>query len=251
MNTTFNAIVNPVIPDKAPVPGNTAVLVSSESDLGPLAKGLAGETVHQRKLFMSRHYLGDCGGHPVSLAGPVMGAPYAVALLDTLAAWGVKRFLFLGWCGAVSEDVGIGDIVVPESAFIDEGTSRHYETDGGLSARPAGSLAGEVLEALEQVGVSCHRGTVWTTDAIYRETEQQVRHFKKEGALAVEMEVSALFSAAGFRGVELCCVLVTSDLLHDNRWQPGFRDARFKAGRKSAREVILRVLNSQQDRADG
>jgi len=251
MKNTFNAIVNPVIPKKAPDPGEIAILVSSESDLVPLIHGLDDGNINPRKFFMSRHYLGDCGGNRVSLVGPIMGAPYAVALPDTLAAWGVKRFVFIGWCGSISPDIGIGDIVVPERAFIDEGTSRHYQVDGALSGCPPGSLADEVLEALGQVGVDYHRGTVWTTDAIYRETEEQVRHFQKEGALAVEMEVSALFSAACFRGVELCSVLVTSDLLHDNRWQPGFRDARFKTGRSLVGEAIKKVLINLQDQVDG
>ena len=78
-----------------------------------------------------------------------------------------------------------------------------------------------------------------------------MRRFQDAGALAVEMEVSALFSAARFRGVELCSVLVASDLLYDMRWQPGFRESRFKAGRKLAGEAILQVLSNQQDRADG
>ncbi len=247
MNTTFNAIVNPVIPRKVPAPGETAILVSSESDLVPLMQGLDDGNVKSRKFFMSRHYLGDCGGNRVSLVGPIMGAPYAVALLDTLAAWGVQRFLFLGWCGSLSEQVHIGDIVVPDRAFIDEGTSRHYGVNTPVSHRPPGDLPDQVTTVLGQH----HAGAVWTTDAIYRETEQQVRRFQEKNALAVEMEVSALFSAARFRGVELCSVLVTSDLLHDMHWQPGFRDSRFKAARKLVGEAILQVLSNQQERADG
>jgi len=247
MKNTFDAIVNPVIPKNAPFPGETAVLVSSESDLVPLVQGLTGEKLKPRKFFMSSHYLGICGGKTTSLAGPVMGAPYAVALMDTLAAWGVKRFIFLGWCGSISAGVRIGDIVVPERAFIDEGTSRHYRGDGDLAVSPAGGLADEVQAALGQVGAGYHRGTVWTTDALYRETRQKVRHFQDQGALAVEMEVSALISAARFRGVDICSVLVTSDRLHDMHWQPGFRNERFKTGRKSARDAILEVLNSQRE----
>ena len=250
MNTTFNAIVNPVIPRTAPPPGETAVLVSSESDLGPLVEGLDNRDARPRKLFMSRHHLGDCGGHRVSLVGPVMGAPYAVALMDTLVAWGVKRFLFLGWCGSIAAQVQIGDILVPGRAFIDEGTSRHYRVEGDAALCPADGLADQVKAVLDANGVVYHPGDILTTDAIYRETEQQVRRFQEKGALAVEMEVSALFAAAGFRGVELCSILVTSDRLHDMHWQPGFRDKRFKAGRASVVQAIIKVLQNQQDGGD-
>ena len=251
MENTFNAIVNPVIPKKAPAPGETAILVSSESDLVPLTHGLVGGNTPPRKLFMSRHYLGDCGGNRVSLVGPIMGAPYAVALLDTLVAWGVQRFMFLGWCGSIVKQVPIGGLVVPDRAFIDEGISRHYGGDGAVSHRPAGTLPAQVAAVLGQTGIVYHAGPVWTTDAIYRETEQQVRRYQEKGALAVEMEVSALFSAARFRGVEICSLLVTSDLLHDLRWQPGFRDSRFKAARKRVGEVVLKVLSQKQDARDG
>ena len=251
MKNTVNAIVNPVIPKQAPAPGETAILVSSESDLVPLTRGLGDGNLSPRKFFMSRHYLGDCYGKRVSLVGPLMGAPYAVALLDTLAAWGVQRFLFLGWCGSIAAQVQIGDIVVPERAFIDEGTSRHYGVDSGAVYRPEGALPGQVAALLGQADITHHTGAVWTTDAIYRETEPQVRQFQGKGALAVEMEVSALFSAARFRGVELCSVLVTSDRLHDMRWQPGFKDRRFKAAREAARDIILNVFANQQDSGNG
>jgi len=252
LNLTFDAIVNPVITQNTPDPGEMAVLVSSTSDLKRLLPGLenAGD-VAERPLFMSRHYLGTCGAGRVSLVGPIMGAPYAVALLDTLVAWGVKQILFLGWCGSISHRVAIGDIIVPEQAFIDEGTSRHYGQQAASVRCPQGALPERVIAALEQAGSSCHRGTVWTTDAIYRETEQQVRRFQEKGALAVEMEVSALFSAAQFRSVVICCVLVTSDRLHDMRWQPGFRDSRFTAGRQSAVNAIFEVWSQPQDLQDG
>jgi len=251
-NPTFDAIVNPVITPNTPDAGKVAVLVSSTSDLKPLLRSLE-ETgqVEERPFFMSRHYLGSCGMGRVSLVGPVMGAPYAVALLDTLVAWGVHQVLFLGWCGSTSPRVAIGDIIVPDQAFIDEGTSRHYGQEQASVRCPPGEVVDCVITALEQAGSSSHRGAVWTTDAIYRETEKQVRRFQEKGALAVEMEVSALFSAARFRGIEICSVLVTSDSLHDMQWQPGFRDKRFAAGRRAAVAAIKSVLRQQQERQDG
>jgi len=252
MNNTFDAIVNPVVTKNTPDPGDAAILVSSTSDLKPLARGLEADgDLDMRKLFMSHHYIGTCGSARVSLVGPIMGAPYAVALLDTLVAWGVKQVLFLGWCGSVSSQVAIGDIIVPDLAFIDEGTSRHYGTENESVQCPPGRLTDLVVASLERTGGTCRRGAVWTTDAIYRETKQQVRRFQAKSALAVEMEVSALFSAARFRGVEISCLLVTSDRLHDMRWQPGFRDSRFTTGRQQAVNAILNVLPQLQGLMDG
>lgn len=245
MHKTFNAIVNPVITKKTPDPGEIAVLVSSATDLDLLIERQVVADATRRSLFMSRHYLGTCPAGRVSLVGPIVGSPYAVMLLDTLVAWGVQRILFLGWCGSISAGVGIGDIVVPERAFIDEGTSRHYLVDKATVRLPAGVLSGRLTTALDRSGTPFHQGSVWTTDAIYRETEQQVKFFQDKGALAVEMEMSALFSAARFRGVDLCGLLVTSDLLFDMHWKPGFRDERFKAARHLAADAISRVLSDQ------
>ena len=244
MKNTFNAVVNPVKTKRTPDPGETAVLVSSESDLNALKQCPGFEGVTARSFFMSRHYLGVYGARRVSLVGPLVGAPYAVMLLDTLVAWGVKRILFFGWCGSIVSRVGIGDIVIPDRAFIDEGTSKHYLEDREVALRPSGDLSGKVTGVLKQAGIDYHQGAVWTTDAIYRETGRRVRFFQDKGALAVEMEVSALFSAARFRGIEVCSILVTSDLLFDMHWQPGFKDRRFKEGRKAAGEVIFQAVST-------
>lgn len=65
----------------------------------------------------------------ICIAGPFMGAPYAVMIMETLIQWGVKKFIFTGWCGSISESLKIGSILIPESAIIDEGVSRHYTYD--------------------------------------------------------------------------------------------------------------------------
>jgi len=42
-------------------------------------------------------------------------------------------------------------------------------------------------------------GTVWTTDAPYRETQEQVERHAKNGVLAVEMLAASLFSFSSAR----------------------------------------------------
>lgn len=58
-----------------------------------------------------------------------------------------------------------------------------------------------------------HRGTVWTTDAPYRETEEAIAQARNSGALAVEMEAAALYAFAHARGrAVLCFAHVTNQM---------------------------------------
>ena len=50
-----------------------------------------------------------------------------------------------------------------------------------------------------------HRGTAWTTDAPYRETEDAIAAARAHGALAVEMEAAALYAFARARGRDVLC----------------------------------------------
>jgi purine-nucleoside phosphorylase len=172
------------------------------------------------------------------LSGPAIGAPYAAMILETLIAWGARRVIFLGWCGAVSKEAKIGDIILPTSSFVDEGTSRNYALPGNGRSEPAAAMVSLIKQVLEDNRVDFHSGTIWTTDAVYRETVEKVSNYQRRGVLAVEMEVSALYSVAQFRDVELSALLVVSDELSSLKWRPGFRDQRFIAGHQTACRMV-------------
>ena len=236
MNDT-DAIINPQRSKGSPELGTVAVMVATEPDLSLLCELVGLDVDSCQKLFISRLY-GDAQQIPdLSVAGPLLGAPYAAMLLETLIAWGVKKIVFLGWCGAISDTVKIGDIIVPTSAIIDEGTSSHYFSNSSLS-RPAPVLVGQIQEYLLEKNIKFHHGTIWSTDAVYRETPEKVEYFQKMNALAVDMETSCLFTVAKFRDVEIGGVLVVSDELSAFKWRPGFKDERFVKGRQTACRLV-------------
>ena len=186
------------------------------------------------------------------MVGPFVGAPYAVMLLENLIAWGARRITFVGWCGAISSNVKVGDLVLPTSAIIDEGTSKHYGQKNTAIIHAAFPLVSAFKQTLEKNDYPFHEGKVWTTDGIYRETRHAVAAHRDDGILAVDMEVSALFSAALFRGVDLAAILVVSDELSSLIWRPGFKQQRFKNSRQAACQLIADVLcntdHTQQQR---
>ena len=240
------AIIHPVKGAKSPDPGRLAVLVSTATDLHLLCRAVGADRQVSHRLFTSRLYTAlDDQQQPFSLIGPVIGAPYAVMLLETLIVWGAQRFIYLGWCGAVAHEVIIGDIVLPAKAAIDEGTSRHYIQEPSGFAEPAPTVAAEILKACRRTEQRFHEGPVWSTDAIFRETEDKIRHFQQQGVLAVEMELSALFTVGKFRGVEVGGILVVSDELSSLTWRPGFKDERFEKGRIAACETVKQICRKK------
>jgi uridine phosphorylase len=179
--------------------------------------------------------------NPVTLSGPAPGAPYAVMILEKLIALGAQTVLALGWCGSLRPEAHIGDLIVPMVAHSEEGTSGHYPLSEPNSG-PAAGLCQALQNRLTQAGLAYHCGKVWTTDAIYRETRAKVLAYGSQGMLAVDMEMSALFTVARFRGVDLGGLLVVSDELFTLNWRHGLRDDRFRRRRQQAVAAALDVL---------
>lgn len=190
-------------------------------------------------------YLWDCAIHEgswaqkdITVAGPAMGASYAVMVLEKLIALGAKEVLALGWCGGLQENLKTGSLVVPTRAVSGDGVSRHYLPDD-TAPGPDPDLCRLLQDHLAAGAQPWQAGPIWTTDAFYRETEAQVRHYQGQGILAVEMELAALFAVGQFRRVAVAGLLVVSDELADLTWRPGFGSPAFRKGRGEAARLVL------------
>jgi nucleoside phosphorylase len=226
-------IVRPLRGRSSPSLAPVAVMAATRTDFVDLCRLLGRDPDDGRWLYTSRLSLKE--GEP-ALVGPMVGAPYAAMVLETLIAWGASRFVFVGWCGTISPSLPVGGLLLPNDALIDEGTSRHYPSptesaDG--RCRPSVRMQEIIAEGLTEADIGFQRGTVWSTDAIFRETPSQLRYHRARGAEAVEMEASALFSVGRFRGVKVGAALAVSDDLSTMKWRPGFRDPRFAQGRQA------------------
>lgn len=176
-----------------------------------------------------------------ALSGPFLGAPHAVMAIEKLIALGARRIWAFGWCGSLSPNARIGDLLIPARAYPEEGTSSHYPVVGEELV-PDTELVERLEKGLEGAGFGYRKGAVWTTDAPYRETPEKIRYFQERGALAVEMEMSALMAVSLFRGVRMCALLVVSDELFEYRWRPGFRDPLLKKRSRAAAETLLDLV---------
>jgi purine-nucleoside phosphorylase len=240
--TKTDAIINPKRSKSSPMLGPIVLMVATESDLSLLCELFNLNENSFRKLFISRLYVDAGKIANLAVVGPLVGAPYAVMLLETLIAWGAERILFFGWCGAISDGVKIGDIILPDSAIIDEGTSSHYISNNSLS-RPSPLIVAQAREYLNEKDFRFHHGKIWSTDAVFRETRDKVLSFQKQNVLAVDMEMSSVFTVAKFRDVDAGGILIVSDELSTLKWRPGFKDKRFEQNRRTACRVVTELCH--------
>ncbi len=216
-----------------------AILVFSPEDVASFSACFSQPLRHTHNLYLSKVFTGVCEGANVALAGPMLGAPQSVLVLEKMIALGARRFIAAGWCGSLHNGVKIGDIVLPSGAICEEGTSSHYP---GVMCAPSSELFNSLKSALAPTGQAIHEGTVWTTDAPFRETCAKIKAYQSQGVLAVDMETSALFSVSRFRGVHLAAVLVVSDDLSGLRWVHGFRNPQFHESRKKVIKSVLTTI---------
>ena len=130
---------------------------------------------------------------------------------------GIKNLIISGSCGALDSEATDGKYIIPTQAYRDEGMSYHYAKPSDyMDIRNSGRLAG-IFEKLKLPYV---QGRIWTTDAPYRETQTAFDKRKKEGCIAVEMELSGIQAVCDFHGIELYPFLVTGDVLDGEKYIP-------------------------------
>ena len=142
----------------------------------------------------------ECGLIPRTIGGP-----YAVLVAEQLSVSGAQVILGLTSAGRVSPSLPLPSLVIATSAVRDEGTSYHYLPAADVVAAPA-ELAETLYRGMQGMSLPVSRGLVWTTDAPYRETAEQLEEHAHAGALAVEMQAASLFAFASARHANVAVV---------------------------------------------
>lgn len=196
------------------------------------------------RIYLSEVFVGSHQGVPLAVVGPMLGAPQVILVLEKLIALGVTQVMAVGWCGSLQPDVKIGDLVLPTGAFSEEGTSPHYPI-ANPQPGPSRKLLKALKEALPDGTMRVHEGLLWSIDAPFRETVKKVLNYQQAGVLAVDMETSALFTVASFRGIGMAVALAVSDDLSSLRWVHGFGERGFIRTREEVVKSVLKAITSR------
>ncbi len=164
--------------------------------------------------FHTTMYSFEVDGTECGIVARTIGGPYAVLVAEQLHVSGARVLLGLTSAGRVSPSLPMPSLVVATSAIRDEGTSYHYLAAADVVAAPA-RLAVNLYEGLQGLGLPVSQGLIWTTDAPYRETAEELTEHAANGALAVEMQAASLFAFAKARHADVGMVAhVTNAIDH-------------------------------------
>jgi uridine phosphorylase len=141
----------------------------------------------------------------VGIVGCAVGAPFAVLVAEQLFASGCRLLVSVTSAGQINPIGPTPYFVLIDRALRDEGTSYHYLPGSTFAEAPDTSLLDRVERAGRSLPEKLHRGSTWTTDAPYRETEAAIARAHDLGTLAVEMEAAALYAFSATSGHSLVC----------------------------------------------
>lgn len=172
------------------------------------------------------------------------GAPGAAIVLEELIALGARRFINLGYAGALANELAFGDLVLCTKSLRDEGVSHHYAAPARF-AHPSTALRGLLATTLRRRDYSFVEGANWTIDAIYRETREEAESYRDEGVVSVDMEAAALFVIGENYGVDVAALFVVSDhLLAGDSWKMTHDWARVHEGLAHGLDAAIETLTS-------
>lgn len=160
-------------------------------------------------------FTGTWQGVPVSVQGSGMGMPSAsIYTHELLAEYDVRTVIRVGSCGALVEDLGLGDVLAAIGSSTDSNMNR-VRFDGLVDYAPVADfgLLRTAVEVAERRGVAMRVGPILAADAFYTDRPDLYDSLATYGVLAVEMESAAIYTIAARHRARALTILTVSDHL--------------------------------------
>jgi purine-nucleoside phosphorylase len=156
-------------------------------------------------------FTGTYRGERVSVQGSGMGLPsLSIYVNELFREYDVRSIVRVGSCGALTDRLALRDLVIASGACTDSSMNRiRFE---GLDYAPVADFgllraADDAAAALPDVRAMV--GLLFSSDSFYSPRPELTSRMAEYGALAVEMEASALYTLAAQyhrRALAICTV---------------------------------------------
>ena len=184
-------------------------------------------------------YTGTLDDTLVTTANSGMYAPPGAIVSEMVAAGGSEYLIRPGSCGALREDINIGDLIIVTGCIRGEGTTSYYVPDD-FSTVADFEVTQALVRACIKMGVTYHVGTVWSTDALLRESKELIDQMCELKVMGVDMVTSSLLTVSQLKGMKAGGVLAVSDNLITG--ELGFVSPRFFEAETTTIDVALEAV---------
>ncbi len=169
------------------------------------AEQAAGMLEEVRPVGANREYrtwTGRAGGRRITVASHGVGSAGAGVCFEELARAGARVLVRAGTCGALTDELADGELVVATGAVRDDGlTPRLMPLSYPAVAHH--EVVAALLSAAGERGLTARAGLVLATDLFYPSPALGVdwKTWQAGRVVAVEMELGALFVVASLHGL--------------------------------------------------
>jgi purine-nucleoside phosphorylase len=157
-------------------------------------------------------FTGTWQGRPVSVQGSGMGLPsISIYLHELFSEYDVQAVTRVGSCGALTEELGLRDMVIASGACTDSSMNRiRFE---GFDYAPVADfeLLRKAHAAAQDKPVRSKVGLLLSSDSFYHPRPELTSRMAEYGVLAVEMEASALYTLAAQHQRQALAICTVSD----------------------------------------
>lgn len=157
-------------------------------------------------------YTGTYDGRPVSVQGSGIGIPsFQIYATELITEYGVKQIIRVGSCGALADNLALGDLVIAMGASTDSTVNRYRLEGRDFAAIADWNLLSATVKAAEQLDIAVRVGSVFTSDFFYDPKPNTFDLLARYGILAVEMEAAGLYGVAAEHDIAALAILTVSD----------------------------------------
>ncbi len=157
-------------------------------------------------------YTGTYKGVQVSVMASGMGMPsMAIYSYELFKFYGVENIIRVGSCGALVKELNLYDIVIADTACTDSNMLSSFNVEKGFVPTADKTLLDLAVLECERQKHAYKVGKVFSSDCFYSDKSSLER--AEEGALAVEMETTALYLNAKLFSKRALTILTVSDSL--------------------------------------
>lgn len=184
-----------------------------------------------------------------------VGAGVCADIVLSLGYTKCKKALFLGSAGALSPEVNIGDIVIPEQILSAEGFSRYMNksliVDEIFKSRYADEdickkLYKDASNNAKNLKIHCFSGKGVSVATICAQFEH-IEEFVENGCKYIDMESSAFLSAVNYNKIRGAVVFCVSDNISINEPIYTVNKVKNTFRKKIRREIIPNIIRSFMD----